>query len=326
MQYGQIIGRAAQLTWRNKVLWVLGIAIALFGGMYGGHAGTGVRYSFGSGDVQRWAQQVSWGGTGVVSGLLAVMGLVTILALVWALVGILVRYTSLGALISMTAEIEAGNKPTLGDGLQRGWGRFLRLWAISLLIGLVGALVGLLLVLLWIALGAVIALPALALFRSGGGWVIALGVAWSVFLGVAWLGVGVIVAFVVSGALAVAQEYAHRVCVLEEEGNVLHAIGAGVTLLRARLKESAAMWLLQAAIQLGLAILFLPIGLLLAGGAVILIAAVASGRSALPAFSLGAPLALLGGLVMLLVNGVYTVFYSAVWTLFYQELRAQPEA
>lgn len=324
MNYGQIIERAVRITWRNKVLWLFGIALALFGGMHGGNAGNGLPYAFGNVSMQRWAQRMPSGWEGVGAALLAVLGLIVILALVWAIIGVIVRYTSMGALIGLTAKIEAGETPTFRAGVQRGWGRLLGLFGISLIIGIVGGLATSIVILVFIALGALIALPAIAMFGAGGAWV-AVGVVWCVALGVAWLGVLILIAIALGGAFQVTQEYAYRACVLQEQG-IFDAIGAGVALLRARLKETAAMWLLLAAIRLGLGLVLLPIVLVVMAGAGLTFgASVASARSALAGLLIGAPLALLGGLVMLLFSGVYAVFQAVVWTLFYQELRAQVE-
>ena len=331
MKYGEIIRRAVQITWRNKVLWLFGIALALFGGMRGGGGGTGWQFSFGSADVERWARRMPfyWPGTSVdwgavAAGALAIAGLIALLALVWAIVGIIVRYTSMGALIGMAAEIQAGEQTSFGAGVRRGWGRLLRLFAIGLIIGIVAALIALVIVLAFLALGVIVVAPAVAMFASGGGW-IALGVAWIVLLGVAWLGLAILVAIVVGGAFSVVREYAFRGAVLQERG-VFDAIGAGITLLRTRIRQSAAMWLLLAAIQLGLGLVLLPFLVVVAAGAGMSVAALAmAARSALPALLIGAPLALLGGLFMLLIGGIYTAFQSVAWTLFYLELEPQAE-
>jgi hypothetical protein len=324
MKYSEIIQRAVQITWRNKVLWVFGIALALFGGMQGGNSGGGFQYSFGSADMQRWSQGMPPDWNSVAAGILAIVGLVAVLALIWGIIGIIVRYTSVGALIGMTAEIEAGEKTSFGAGLRRGWRRLLRLFAINLVLGIIGFLVAIVMVLVFAALGIVIVLPGVAMIAAEGG-LIALGVLWLVLLGIAWLGLLIAVAIVIGGAFSVVREYAFRACVLQEQG-VFEALGAAYALFRERLKQSAAMWLLLAAVQIGLGVILLPFLLLIGAGAGMSISALAlSSRSAWPALVIGAPLALVGGLALLVGGGIYTAFESVAWTLFFQALQPKVE-
>lgn len=323
MQYGKIIQRAAQITWRHKVLWVFGIALALFGGMRGG--GGGFQYTFGSGDMAPWARGMPlWSGApvdwaGMTAALLAVAGVVILLGVLSAIVGILVRYTSVGALIGMAADVQAGQRANFGSGLRSGWRRFLRLLAIDLIIGVVSLLVGLFLLLAFFLFALAIALPAIAMFSAGGGW-IALGIVWSAILGMAWLGLLILAALVVGIPFTIAREYSFRVAVLLEQG-VFDAIGAALRLFRARLKQSAVIWLSLAAIRLGLGIVMIPIVVMLAAGLGVFFAAVvAAGSGVWPAILIGIPLALAGALAGATAAGIYTTFESVAWTLFYLEL------
>ncbi|MBC7239221.1 MAG: hypothetical protein H5T71_03870, partial [Chloroflexi bacterium] len=64
MNYGQLLKRAWQITWRYKVLWAFGIAAALF---QGGFGGGGFQYRFGPQDMTRWRQMapmMPWLGRG----------------------------------------------------------------------------------------------------------------------------------------------------------------------------------------------------------------------------------------------------------------------
>ncbi len=326
MKYGEIIERAVRITWRNKVLWVFGIALALFGGMGGGgNPGSNLQYSFGRGDWERWVNGMPSNWDAIASALLAIIGVIALLALIVGILGILVRYTSIGALIGLTAKIEAGEKPDFGSGLRCGWRHLLRLFAVNLVLAIAGFLVALVIMVVFAALGAVIVLPAIAMFGAEGGW-IALGVLWIVLLGIAWLGLLVAVTVLVGGAFGVVREYAYRGCVLQEQG-VFESLSEGVSLLRTRLKQSAAMWLLLMAINLAIGIVLFPILLLIAAGTGVSFATLfATSRSSLLGALIGAPLILLGGLAMLFASGIYGVFQSVVWTLFYQELQPQAEA
>ena len=81
------------------------------------------------------------------------------------------------------------------------------------------------------------------------------------------------------------------------------------------------MWLWMALVSLGIGLLMVPIGLLIAAMLVVPAAgAYALGRSAvLPALIIVPLLALLAILVVWL-GGLYTAFQSTVWTLTYNQL------
>ncbi len=62
MNYTELIKRAARITWRYKVLWILGVLLALSGGA---GSGSNLTYSFGgnSGGMvpsRAWARRCRW--------------------------------------------------------------------------------------------------------------------------------------------------------------------------------------------------------------------------------------------------------------------------
>ena len=60
MEYGRVIKRAIDVTWRHKSLWVFGIAAALFGAGRrgrGGGGGSGLQHVFRGEEVERWRQR-----------------------------------------------------------------------------------------------------------------------------------------------------------------------------------------------------------------------------------------------------------------------------
>ena len=53
MDYGKVLSRAWEITWRWKVLWILGFLASLASG---GGGGGGPSSSFSGGDIERWTQ------------------------------------------------------------------------------------------------------------------------------------------------------------------------------------------------------------------------------------------------------------------------------
>lgn len=330
MEYGRIISQSLRVTWRHKVLWIFGIAAAIFSGGYRG----GFQYNLGRGDIQRWRQMLpampymmprGWTGplyphlANIGPILAAILAVAVVVGLVFAIVGVLVRYTSLGALISMVDEIRQSDETTFRSGLGRGWGRFLRLFAIDLLIGLGMFIAVMLIVLVLGAVTLLLMLPGIALVTSSRG-ANAVGIIWLIVGGVGFTGMVILLAVVASALVTVIRAWAQRSCVLEQQG-VFASLGRGFSLLRERGKESLVTWLLMALIHMavGLAVFLVAIlvAALSAGVGVLLWGAT---RSAPVILILAVPLVLLLALVGAVVGGIYETFQSAVWTLAFREL------
>jgi hypothetical protein len=340
MEYGRIIKRALEVTWKHKVLWIFGIAAALFtgggSGGGGGRAWNSLQYTFNQGDLLRWRGQwpplarlpwlpgqlrwPEW--STIVPAVLGLIGLILVFALILAVVSVIVRYTSIGALVGMVDEVERTERTSFQSGLRKGWSRLLRLFAIDLLLAVAGLVVVLIFVLL-VAIGvAVVAGPA-ALLASGGRGLVALGIIWGVGTGLVALVVIIVIALALSALFVLVREYAFRACVIDQQG-VFGALEAAVKLLRARLQESVLMWLLLLAINLALGLLTIPLAILgiagLVGPALALYGAT---RSVAAALVVAIPVLVLIILASAVIGGVYLTFRSAVWTLTYRELRGQ---
>jgi len=330
MEYGRIISQGLRITWRHKVLWVFGIAAAIFSGGYRG----GFQYNLGSGDIQRWRQMLpgmphmmprGWMGglspflANIGPILAAILAAAVVIGVVFAIVGIVVRYTSLGALISMVEEIRQTDKATFKVGISQGWGRLLRLFAIDLLIGL-GMFITVLLIML--VLGAVtllLMLPGIALVSSSRG-ANAMGIIWLIVGGVGFTVLLFLLALVASALTTVIRAWAQRSCVLEQQG-VFASLGRSFSLLRERTRESLVTWLLMALIHMAVGVAVFLAAMILAalmvGLGVLLWGAT---RSAPVILILAVPFVLMLALLGAVVGGVYEAFRSSVWTLAFREL------
>jgi hypothetical protein len=335
MEYGRIIKRGIDVTFRHKVLWIFGIAAAIFGGMAGGRGGggQGVGYTFSPGTLPRFTipqmpQQVPPFGPmmprvpweSIVPIVLAILGILAVFGILWAIVGIIVRYTSFGALIGMVNQIEEVEQTTFQSGLRTGWGRLLPLFVINLIIGIVGMIFAVALIILLIIGGLFAAIPAVLLFGvSEGAGVV--GILLGVIIGLGLILLLILLAVVFSAAVTIVRELAFRASVIENRG-IFEALGVGITLLRTSLRETVLMWLLLALIRLALSILAIP--LMLLGMAIILVPALFGGiltESPLIALLGAAPGIFLVLVVGLFIGGLVLVFYSAVWTLTFRELQ-----
>ncbi len=335
MDYGRIIKRSLEITWRNKVLWIFGIAATLFGaGGGGGGSGAGnnlFQYSFNKQDMEHWQSpsfgpwgqfrppDVNWETVGAI--ILGLVFLLLAVALVMAILGIIVRYTSFGAMIGMVAEVEETERTRFKSGLKTGWSRFLRLFAMDLLIG-IGILI-IIGVLILIGIVAGLLVTGVIAFLSESGRSPALGIILGVGLGMGALILFVLILVAVSAITTLVREYAFRDCVLNKKG-VFESLGTGFRMLRQRMRESLLMWLLMVGINLALGIVLVPFTLL---GVVAMVGpafAIWGITESAPAAILSAiPFALVFILVSIVLGGVYLTFQSTVWTLTFRELRSR---
>ena len=127
MDYGAIIRRAWQITWRHKALWVLGLFAGISGCQGGGSSGGG-----GSGGRSDWST-LSGGGSRMASDFLEtfmrflpviIAGTLLLVALgiIWSIVAIAAR----GGLIAGVNEVEEGRSPgsaSCGASASAGSGR-----------------------------------------------------------------------------------------------------------------------------------------------------------------------------------------------------------
>ncbi len=163
MDYGWVLKRAWEITWKFKGLWVLGILASCSSGGGGGGGGggsSGSRYQFsGESDprivqFQRWIESIpseTWIAIAVIAGLaIFVLGLV---ALALGVIG-------QGGLIAGFNQAENNGTVTLGEAFRIGKANFWRLVGVRIVFWLGG-------VLLALAIVAVVAMIAIGTMGIG---------------------------------------------------------------------------------------------------------------------------------------------------------------
>ena len=304
MDYGKLLKRAVEITWRHKALWLFGFLLALFTGAGGGGGGQGLQYRVGQMDLARpeWA----W-------GLVLVLIVLVFLVIVAAVV---LSNLSVGALIGMVRETEETGSTSARTGWRIGKSRLWSLIGIDLVTVIPAIIVAMTLLALALT-------PLLLLIPHGQASIsqreglTVLGIVLTVLLFL-----GVVVVLIIGGtALGIVREFAYRQSVLEDKG-VWLSIREGYRMVRAHLRQVGLMWLLLFGIDLAAGVIVLPLVLvgfgLVAGAAAAVYAASESVAGAIAvALLLGAPV----GLLSALVRGVYLVFQSSAWTLAYRELQ-----
>lgn len=297
MDYGRVVKRAAELTWRHRALWFFGFLLALFGARGGGQ---GVQYRIDQTDLARpqWAWSLAL--------------LVIVLVVLFALVAIVLNNLSRGALIGLVREAEETDSTSVGRGWRIGRARLWPLIGIDLLMTIPAVSVAMALIAL--------ALSPLLLLLAKSEALTIVAIILTVLLGMAVL----VVLLVAGTVLGVVREFACRQCVLEGKG-AWQSIGDGYHMVRGNLRQVGVMWLLLLGIDLLAGVIATPLLLVLFGvvagtGA----GAYAATESVVSAIVVGLLLGLPAVLIVAVANGVYLAFRSTTWTLAYRELQVQP--
>ena len=346
MQYGSILKRAWHVTWHNRALWFFGIAVALFGVGITGTRGFGSLNLRPNGlELPPWlrffpqnqppqpgpshalfqslTQSPLYAGMPGL-GIAATEALILLVVVIILAIGLVVRYTSLGALIGMVDDIEQRDRTTLKVGFKTGWHNTLRLLAIDILISL-SLVILFLIIALVVFIGIMIGvLPWRMLYHpSMGPNASSLGGIWGIFVALG-LGVLLVIVFLASaGFSTLVRELAYREAVLENQG-IFRALGKAIRLVWHKLGQLGVVWLLLFSINLAFGLVTLPLAII--GGMALTAPFDVLTRPAHPSlvgFLLAIPLLLVIALVGLFLNGVFVTFRSTVWTLTYRESAEQ---
>jgi hypothetical protein len=300
MDYGKVLSRAWEITWRWKVLWILGFLASLGQGFGGGNTG----YQFNSED---------WGRTTYVDYIpgevWAILAAVACLAILIGIALWVISVMARGGLIAGVQQVEDESSTSFLQAWRVGRKRFWTLFGISVLVALPILILTLILAALFIAGLVATGVTADSVERPAAilGTLVP-----TLFCGGTFC-CGLILVAIVLGQI---QIYADRAAILEGLGWI-DAFKRGWQVLKENIGPTLVLWLI-----------FLVIGLVV--GAVIAVGLMAVAlpfiaifRNVEPGAWLIAPLCC-GGLVAVIafaaLNSIIQTFTSATWTLAYREL------
>ncbi len=320
MDYLALLKRALSITWRYRALWLFGFLLALCsGGSGGGNFNPGGNFFQGGGDFGGGGDMPSLPqiDATIIISLLILAGCLTLLLI---LLSIIIPVIARTALIGMVGQIEAEQPVTMRDGWRIGFsGRALRLFLVSLLIGIPVFILALILIALALS-------PLLLLFSGEEA-----GIVIAIIATILAVLLVILVLFVINIVIRPILEIAWRQTVLGQYG-VIDSVRQALSLIRRRLKDVFVVWVLTFGLSIGwfFVALFavLPVALIAAlvvgGIPAALVYFIAN--SGLGAAIAGVPLALLVLMIVTSVaQGFYLIFDSSVWTLAYLELLKEPE-
>ena len=155
MDFGAVLKKAWEITWKNKGLWILGILAGCSASGRGnnGQAASGFRgYNFGGGELpggrlpegqfqgppelERFFSRIDEGTWIAVA--LAVLGVILVLALVFLVLGVIGQ----GGLIAGFARADEGQAVAVGEAFNLGMQNFWKLLGIRVVVWLIGLVVG----------------------------------------------------------------------------------------------------------------------------------------------------------------------------------------
>lgn len=305
-----IIQRAFELVKRYRVLWILGILLAITGGAGSGAPNGNVTWNSGGEPLA-----VVDGRGAVVFGMV-VVGLICVLFLL-GLAAVVVRYVVQAGLFRTVDQIEDANQaPSFKEAFKLGWNwRAFRLFLIDLIVFVP---LGILAVVAFFAAFT----PLLLLIPDNTGIRI-----FGILLTIGLFLLILLLAIVIGALVSLLMHFIQRAAVLDDAG-VIDSIKQGVRMVREHFQDVFVMWLLMVGIGLAYGLLLLPVMILLGGAALV----VAGGPAWLlyeltngPVLSLlwGIPVGLAIFIIpLVLIGGLYEAFKSSVWTLTYREVKA----
>lgn len=315
MDYGKILARAFEITYKYRALWLFGFLLALFGGEGGSSFNPG-NFS-GSGSSSTGGDRFRGDGfpslpPNFAQYITVIIIAVACIVLIWFVLTILARFLSRGALIGLVQELEVdGTTPTVRRGFSIGSSRFWQLLGISIIINLPLMIFSFAVILLAVLPILVSVIPMISRgSRDAAGGILAGGIVTSI----AFLCCAVLCLMAISLVIRPFFEFIVRVCVVEKRG-VIDSIRDGYRMVRANLGNVVILYLLVIGISIGFGILMIPVSLLLIGipigiGVVVYVLS----NSIVPTLIVGGLIGIPFILGLIFISGLYHVFESTVWT------------
>jgi hypothetical protein len=321
MNYGDLIKEAFWITLRNSFLWFFGFFIS--GGIGSSNfnpstAGPG-DFDGGPGDAPpAWLSDPTRWITDNLALVIAVIVTVVVLVLVF----IVFTLISQGALAESVAALNRGETRRFSSAWRAGVSNFWRVLGQALLFILIGLVLFVGLTLLALVLFLPLSVLFGALSTDTGSQLILsavlIGLLIVLVLFFIVLFIALVVAFYIVGQLALRE-------LVVGGKRIFESVGDGYRLFRRNLGRSLLIWLIQAAISIGVwivaLIIFLILGFVLIGPAVLLFTA--------DNISASIVVGIIGGLLFLipylLISGAVGTFNHAYWTLAYLRLTAPVE-
>jgi hypothetical protein len=306
MDFGKVLSRAWEITWRWKMLWVLGFLAAL--GQGSGSGSPQFNYTFSGEDFQRWSYQPEYFVEEILAG---VAVLVFALCCVALIIGILLWVVSViarGGLIAAVQQVEIEGDTSFSKAWRAGARKFWTLFGL----GILAALPIILLVIIGVILFSIGITAGVGLLEVGE----AVGITSMIFVTVVCGGFMCCGLFIVVIVLEQIRIYGERAAILEDLGWI-DAFKRGWQVLVDNIGPTLILWLIFFA--LGIVVFAITFVIMLA----LMVPMLGLFATSDPGWLLFGSLCVggaLGTLIYAVIRSIITAYISSTWTLAYMEL------
>ena len=304
MDFGKVLGRAWEITWRYKMLWVLGFLAGL--GQTGGAPQSS--YSMSGYEYDRFSYELSESAAEFFAALSAlILGIICLLFIIAILIWV-VSVISRGGLIAAVQQVEEDGSTSFRQAWAVGVKKFWTLFGLSFLSAL-PMIILIIIGVVFLAIGIGVAVGLLD--TSEAAPIISLVLISVICGGFFFCGF-----FLLVIVLEQIRIYGERAAILEDLGWI-DAFKRGWQVFKENLGATIILWLI-----------FFALGIVIFGITFVIMAAIAapllglifvddSGLWLLGPLCFGG---LLGVIVFALIRSIVTAFTSATWTLAFREL------
>ena len=307
MDFGKVLGRAWEITWRWKMLWVLGFLAAL------GQGGSSApqwnwNYTFSDQDFQRWSYQPWEYAEEFFAGIAVLVLALCCVALIIAIILWVVSIIARGGLIAAVQQVEVDGETSFGKAWSAGARKFWTLFGL----GILAALPIILLVIIGIIMFTIGITAGVGLLEVGE----AAGITTLLFVTVTCGGFLCCGMFVLVIVLEQIRIYGERAAILEDLGWI-DAFKRGWQVLVENIGATLILWLI-----------FFALGIVIFGIVFVIMLALTVPLLGLfvnadPGWVLIGPLCVggvLGAIVYAVIRSIIVAFTSSTWTLAFMEL------
>ena len=312
LDYLGVLKRAAEITWKYKFLWVLGILVAMASG--GGNSSSSLNAQFSGSNTSEASSNLG----SMVNTYLALVIFITVIIGVLGFVVWVLSIMANAGLIGSAAKIQKGEKTSLSDAFGIGARSFFRMLGVIILGGLLGMLG---------FIEFLVTLGSLVVAAVGAGLMLSHDqtMIFGVFCLIALILVGVFLLIVVIAGIAaktiavvVIEVFAYRFLVIKRT-KVVESIREAMKLISARVSQTIVMYLLLMLVSAVAGVILLIPGLLLFMLAFpVLVSGIMAKNIGVISISVG--LFFIMGLFMVFLNGILQTYMSTAWTLAFLQL------
>ena len=312
MDFGKVLGRAWQITWRWKMLWVLGFLAAL------GQGGSSApqwnwNYTLSDQDFQRWSYQPWEYAEEVFAGIAVLVLALCCVALIIAIILWVVSIIARGGLIAAVQQVEVEGETSFGRAWSAGARKFWTLFGL----GILASLPIILVVIIGIIIFSIGIAAGVGLMEVGE----AAGITSIIFVTVICGGFLCCGMFVLVIVLAQIRIYGERAAILEDLGWI-DAFKRGWQVLVENIGATLILWLI-----------FFALGIVIFGITFVIVMGLTLPLLGLftttdPGWMLIGPLCVggaIGMIVYAVIRSIIVAFTSSTWTLAFMELTKEDD-